>query len=106
MLNNLKALAIILPIALAMFIVAKPLCLRFMTEGDFIRRRNTWLAVTVAAFAIPNFWAFAAVASVIIMWSASRENNPTALYLLILLAVPPIGLYIPTVIINQLFELT
>ena len=50
MITNLKAMIVVLAIAMAVFIIAKPICLRFMAEHDFSRRRNVWFALTLAAF--------------------------------------------------------
>ena len=61
MLLNLKALVVILGIAMMVFIIAKPICLRFMAENDFVRRRNTWVALTIVAFLSPSFWLFVIV---------------------------------------------
>ena len=40
MLTQLKATVVVLFIALVMFSVAKPVCLRFMSTDDFVRRHS------------------------------------------------------------------
>lgn len=105
MLQNLKALVVVMGLALIVFAVARPLCLRFMAPEDFTRRRNVWIALTVIAFASPNFWLYAVIAMAVFAWAARRDSNPLALYVMMLHVIPPIGLYIPAIGINHLFEL-
>ena len=106
MYSQLKALIVVMSITLAVFAIAKPLVTRFMRVEDYARRRNTWLALTLAAFLIPNYWAYALVAIPIIGYAGIKERNPTALYLFLLLAIPPLSHEIPTLgLINRIFPL-
>jgi hypothetical protein len=105
MVTNLKALVIVLVLAGLIFHVAKPLALRFMAAEDFVRRRNLWLLLTVAAFASPSFWIFAPIALVLSARAARSDPNPAALFLLAISAVPPVTLPIPTIGIGALFDL-
>ena len=61
--NNLKALLVVLFLAGITFVLARPICLRFMEARDFDRRRNVWLYVTALAFLSPSFWVFVAAAA-------------------------------------------
>src|SRR6266850_4531540 len=104
MLNNLKALIIVLPVAMLVFAAAKSTCLQFMTEEDFRRRRNIWLGLTLTAFISPSFWLFVFLAFVLIAWGARRDANPVALYVLLLHTIPPVlAMEIPIVGVNALF---
>jgi hypothetical protein len=106
MLINLKAMIYVLAVAMAVFIAAKPVCLRFMAEEDFKRRRNVWMVLTFAAFILPSFWLFVALAVPVIYWSGRRDSSPAALYGLLFYLIPPtVHLPIPVVGINQLFDL-
>ena len=106
MLNNLKALVVVFTIAAIVFAVARPVCLRFMAENDFVRRRNIWFALTITAFVSPNFWLFAAVALPLLAWGASKDPNPVAFYMLVYCIIPPIiSFEIPVVGINALFRM-
>ena len=105
MLQNLKALVVVLALAITIFALAKPLCLRFMTAEDFTRRRNLWIALTVAAFASPSFWLYVAVATPLLLWVGARDSNPLALYFAVWYVIPPGGIEIPAVVINRLFDL-
>jgi O-antigen ligase len=93
---HFKAFVLVMAITSVMFALTKPLFIRFMAVEDYARRRNLWLALTLWAFLIPNFWAYMLVAAVLIGFTASRDSNPAALYLFLLLAVPPIRESIPT----------
>lgn len=106
MLTNLKALVLVLSVALTVFVLAKPFCLRFMAESDFDRRRFVWVALTIVAFASPSFWPFALAALPLLAWCASKDANPVALWVLTQFLIPPnVGAEIPVVGINKLFEL-
>lgn len=104
---NLRALLIVLALAFVAFAIAKPICLRFMMESDFTRRRNVWFLLTACAFLSPSFWLFLPVAGGVLLWSVRRDSNPVALYLLFMHLVPPsVKVEIPVVGgINALFAL-
>jgi hypothetical protein len=106
MLDSLKPMVVVLPLALSVFALAKRPCLQFMDEADFVRRRNVWIALTFAAFVAPNLWLFAAFALPLVFWAARVDRHPTALYVLLLSTVPPAHLPIPMPVINQLFDLS
>lgn len=106
MLNELKPLVVVLALALVVFAIAKPVCLNFMALSDFTRRRNVWFVLTCTGFVAPNIWLFAAVALPLVFWATYVDRHPTALYLMLLLTVPPASLPIPLPLVNQLFELS
>jgi hypothetical protein len=97
-LNNIKALIVILAIAIAVFRLAGPVCLRFMAPEDFRTRRTAWFILTVAAFISPSFWIYALVAVPVSVWAGRRDSNPAALYLMLMFAVPALRAHIPKVI--------
>jgi hypothetical protein len=106
MLTLYKALLVVLVFALLVFALARPAFLRFMSPADYAIRRNLWLALTVAAFLIPSFWVFMLVAAAFVWFAASRDSNPTALYMMLLITLPPLGMDLPTFgLVNQLFAL-
>ena len=106
MLNNLKALVVVAMLAWVVFALAKPLCLRFMPEGSFRRRRNIWFALTIVAFCSPVFWLYALFAGCLLIWAGRRDENPLALFVLVTFTVPNVSFYIPGLIVNQLFDIT
>jgi O-antigen ligase len=103
MLLSLKELFCILVIATAIFRLSKPIALLFMTAEDFSRRRNVWFALTITAFLSPSFWLFVAVAVPVLAIAGKRDSNPSALYLLLLHVIPPMGVPVPMVGMPYLF---
>ena len=91
-----KALVVVMVVTVLMFLFARPLLRRFMADADFTVRRNVWLGLTLAAFLIPNYWAYVLVACVVLTYGVKRDTNPAALYVFLLLAMVPIGLDLPT----------
>lgn len=72
----------------------------------FALRRGLWFVLTVAAFALGDFWMFSIVALVVLAWARLRDPNPPALFLALLFVVPPVGLEIPGFgVLNFLFAL-
>lgn len=106
MLDGIKSLVVVMTLALAVFALAKPVCLKFMAPADFARRRIVWLVLTSAAFLSPNLWMFTAIALPLVYWAGARDRHPTALYLIIFITLPFVRVPIPLPLINQLFELT
>ena len=105
MIQNLKALVVVLALALLVFRLAKPICLHFMTAQDYERRRNVWLVITTLGFISPSFWLYAVFAAPILLWATNADRNPGALFLLLLYSLPPASFQIPIAGINQLFDL-
>lgn len=101
-----KAFISVMGLALAVFVLGRPLFCRLMSPRDFAIRRNLWLAVTVAAFAIPNYWLYLLIVAILVVYAAKRDSSPAALYMMLLLTLPPVGKELPTFgIANQLFLL-
>ena len=101
-----KALIVVMVVTALMFFLARPLLRRFMTDADFTVRRNVWFGLTVAAFLIPNYWAYVLVACVVLAYGVKRDTNPAALYVFLLLAMVPIGLELPAFgLVNRIFLL-
>jgi hypothetical protein len=105
--EHFSALVYILLIAGACFLVmAKPLTARLMAPADFARRRNLWIAVTVATFLAHNFWLATLASALIVGFGSRREQNPAALYCVLLFAVPQFDTQIPGFgVVNYLFEI-
>jgi O-antigen ligase len=103
--TSFKEMIVVLAIAATIFKLAKPTALRFSAEGDFIRRRNVWFALTVTAFLSTSFWLYALVAAPLMMWAGRRDSNPVAFYLVLLHVIPSVPVDIPVIGINALFPL-
>lgn len=106
MVTNLKAMLVVLVLAALVFHWAKPYCLRFMTEQDFLRRRTVWLLLSSFAFLSPNFWVFALFAAPLLIWAQRDEPNPTALFVLAITAAPPVTIAIPPIGVGELIDLS
>lgn len=106
MLDGIKSLVVVLTLALTVFALAKPACLKFMTPEDFARRRMVWVVLTCAAFLSPSLWIFTAVALPLVYWAGTVDKHPTALYLIVFITAPFARVPIPLPLVNQLFELT
>lgn len=103
--SNLKALLVVLVLASLVFAIAKSTCLRFMNESDFTHRRNVWFVLTVSAFTVSNFWLYSVIAFAVMYWAGKRDKNPVALYVLLLHVVPPLGMELPSMLVDNLFKL-
>lgn len=105
--ENLKLLIVILALATAVFAFAKRPAGALMDSADFTRRRNLWFALTFAAFLSPNFWVYASVAMLLLIYANRRETNPSALFFFILFALPLNIMHISGMgLFNKLFELS
>ena len=105
MLTNLKALVVILAMALVIFALAKPYMLRYTDLAAYKRRRNLWFAITILGFTSPSIWLYALIAMPLMYWGAKKDHNPLALYVLLFYAIPNASVQIPTIGIGQLLEL-
>jgi O-antigen ligase len=102
--EHLRALVVILVIALACFLLARRSASEYaMADQDFVRRRNLWFGVTLIAFLSHNFWIFFVVTAIVLLLARKREWNPIALFLFLVLALPSFGARVSGLgIINQL----
>jgi O-Antigen ligase len=105
MLMSLKALVVVLTLATIVFVLAKPICLRFTAPEDFERRRNVWYVLTVVAFLSPSFWLYVLLAAPLLGWAAQKDASPVSVFLFFFFVIPPMSMEIPVVGINRLFEL-
>ncbi len=93
-------------IAAVLFWIARPIFTKFMADEDYVRRRNLWLCLTTSAFLVPNFWIHMGIAAILIYRVAKKDTNPSALFLFLLLVVPPLEQAIPGFgVVNYLFPL-
>jgi hypothetical protein len=104
--QSAKALMVVIVLMGGVLLLARPICLHFMEAADFDRRRKVWIALTVSAFLVPSFWLYLLVAAPLLAWLGTKDKNPLAVYLLFIYVIPPWGFPIPTIGINQLFDMT
>ena len=105
MLFQLKSLAVVLTLATVVFMLAKPVCLRFTAPEDFERRRMVWYVLTITGFLSPSFWVYVAVAAPLLAWVAKKDSTPIAVFLFFIFVVPTVALEIPIVGIKRIFDL-
>lgn len=105
MIQDLKALIVVLTLGSLAFVFAKKIWLTAMTPEDFKLRRNLWWFLTAWAFLSPSFWTFVVVALPVLLWAGRKDSNPLALYVVLLHVIPPFAFNIPMVGVNHLFPL-
>lgn len=89
--EHLRALIVVLAIASIVFVLSKrPACQHSIYEKDFIRRRNTWFCITLAAFLSHHFFLFIFFTLTIVIISCQHEKNKFALYYFVLFTIPVI----------------
>ena len=104
--EHLRALIVILALACIVFAFARSPSVDLIPSGDFQRRRNLWLMLSMLAFLSHSFWLYAAIAVVVLAIARRREDNPLALFFILLFLVPPVSAVIPGLgLTNYLFAL-
>jgi hypothetical protein len=104
--EHIRALVVILVIAIFTFYFSKKAAKPFISTQQFNRWRNAWLAITLVAFLAGNFWIFVIVSTLCILYFTKREQNPFALFVILLFAAPRISEDIPGFgLVNFLFSL-
>ena len=105
--EHLRALIVILGLAIPVFVIAKKPASAVATSGrDFARRRNLWFAITLVAFLSNNFWICIAGVGFVLLAIVPREANKLAMYFALLFALPAISAQIPGMgIVNHLFAI-
>lgn len=102
----LKAYIVVLFFSFLVFFIAKNTASSLDDPADFKRRRNLWFAILSAAFLVHNFWLYVVAVSLLLYLTSRKENHKETLFLLLVLAVPPVAEKIPAFgIINYLFEI-
>ena len=92
----IRALVVILALATVVFYFAKaPATAAAIAPDDFVRRRNTWICVTLAGFLSQNYWVFAIIVSLLTYNAAKKETNKVAMFFFLVLALPQIKVEIP-----------
>ncbi len=95
MIEALKALVVVGSLSVAAFIYARLAFGGAVPAAAINRWRNLYLAVTVVAFLVPNYWLMlAAMSGAVIVLGGSEKFRP-ALYLLLLFAVPAASKIVP-----------
>jgi len=94
--QQLKALIVIISLSMPLFWLARRQIIEFATDaGDFDRRRNAWIALTMLVFLANDFWIYVVGAIIILGFSAIRETNKLAMFLALLMVIPPLSKIVP-----------
>ena len=102
-----KALVVILFLSTTVFIFSQRPACEIIPREDYNRRRNLWLAITLAAFLAQNFWIYIFIAGTLLLFSRAHESNPVALYFFLLFAIPATATEIPGFgLVNYFFALS
>ncbi len=105
--DHLRALIVILVLATAFFAFARKSACDIAGTENFVRRRNLWFALTLAAFLTQSFWLYAFIAILLFIRANRRESNPVALYFFILFILPVANVQIPGIgFFSNFFELS
>ncbi|MET0544038.1 MAG: O-antigen ligase family protein [Variovorax sp.] len=100
-----RALVVLLLIGLAVYRLAGCLQAEQLPRAHVLRR-GLWFALTIAAFALGDFWMFVVLAVSLLLWGRGREQNVPALFLALLFVVPPAQHDIPGMgLVNFFFGL-
>jgi hypothetical protein len=95
--EKLSALIYILTISFLGFSLSKFITKDIIAPKEFAVWRKAWFLMTIAAFAIPNFWMFIVTSIFLIYYLSKSTEDKVALYFILLFSVPYINLEIPGV---------
>ncbi len=105
--EHFRALIVILFLATIVFAFAHRSACAITESEDFARRRNLWLALTLAAFLAQNFLVYSLIATLLLIYSNSREYNPPALFFSLMFVLPVATVQVPGMgLVNYLFDLS
>jgi len=103
----IQALIVILFLSTLVFAFARKPAHEIILNADYVRRRNLFLVITLAAFLGHSFWVYIVITGLLILFTRAKEPNPVALFFLLLFVVPAAGFDIPGMgLVNLLFNLT
>jgi len=104
--EHIRAFIVVVALGSMVWLLARPAMVQIVSPETFARWRGLWYVATVAWFLAPNFWIYVGVITVMLVIVGQRESNVFGLYLLLLIAAPPIATPIPGFgLINYLFML-
>ena len=87
--EHLRALLVILAISVPAFALLRMAMVpALMPQDEFIRNRNLWFGITLAAFLSHNFWIFTLLSGVLLLWVGARTSNRMVVFFFVLFAVP------------------
>jgi hypothetical protein len=106
MTQALKEYAVIMLIASLVFAFCRPALAHPQDRRNLDRRLVTWSLITTAGLLTPSIFLYMGIALPVLMWHQQKDDNPAAVYVLLYLAIPHYGVPLPTIVINQLFDIS
>jgi len=105
--ENIRALIVIVALAVPAFYIGRQIASSTSTDREFGVWRNIWFAVILGAFLSGNFFVYALIVVIACVYARSVGAASVCLYFILLFAVPSCNISIGGLgIINQLFDLS
>ena len=105
--EHIRALIIIVILAITGFTFAKKLAPVGILPFDSKRWMSTWIVVLVLAFITNNFWIYLTLSGMFIYVYCAKASNKMALFFLLLYIIPPLEIAVPGFgLVNYLFMLS
>ena len=106
MFENVKSLIVVLALGMPAFYIAQRIAVPFIRPRELVVWRNAWFAVTIAAFLLGNFFAFAVIVTMVCLYARFAHAATVGLFFVLLFAAPLVNVSIGGVgVINRLFEI-
>lgn len=93
--EHLRALVVVLMLAVPAFLLSQATLAPVIGREPFRRRWAAWLALTLVLFLAGNQWLYLLATLAVTSVFARHETNPVALYVMLLLVAPPLFVQIP-----------
>lgn len=107
MLTQLKALFVVFAASAATLIFFYRPYSKLVGEKRYIAWAIAWLATLTTVFLAPQYWLFAALFAIVIVAFSLNEPNKPAIFMLLVVAAPAVGLSIPGFLgINRFIQTT
>ena len=104
--ENIRALIVIVALAVPAFYIGRQIASSISTDREFRVWRNIWFAVTLGAFLSGNFFVYALILVIVCVYARSIGAASVGLYFILLFAVPSGNISIGGLgIINQVFDM-
>jgi O-antigen ligase len=104
--ENIRALIVVCVLGAAAFYVAQQISRSVLPDREFVLLRNSWFAMSVAAFLSPGFVAFSMLALMICIYVYSVRSAVVPAFFVLLFAVPLVGVEIGGFgLVNKLMDI-
>ena len=105
--ETIRALIVIIILAITGFTIAKKLAPVGILPFDSKRWMSSWLVLLVLAFTSSNFWVYLTLSGMFIFIYSAKASNKIALFFVLLYVIPPLEIAVPGFgLVNYLFTLS